>query len=134
MRAPRHRYHELCHIRWYDNLLNHVLGILETLFWFITFKKRLLSYSHQFREISCDLSHPNPFAMAVALQKSIQFQSTEAHPNLLMFSSKESTARKRIHTLLTKLPDKLNIWKQMGFILFFLGLLFFLTLSHFLPF
>lgn len=126
--------HELCHIRWYDNLLNPVLGILEALFWFVPFRKRLLAYAHQFREISCDLSHHNPYAMALALQKSIQFQSMEAHPHLLMFSGKKSIAIKRIHTLLNKLPNKANLWKQIGFILFFLGLLFFLTLSHFLPF
>jgi Zn-dependent protease with chaperone function len=127
-------FHEISHIRWHDNLVNFFVMLMEGIFWFLPFKRKILALASHQREVSCDASHVNSFYMARALQKSLLLQKERAPYSLVMFSKNRSKVKKRIEKLLTHHRIKNNWWKRWGYFSLFLGISTMTLFSHFFPF
>lgn len=120
--------HEKSHIRWKDQILEHFLFFMSTIFWFLPFKKYLIKKMHFYQELACDQASKSPLSIATAMNKAIR----TFHPPFSLSFHSPTVARTAFLLKHPTLP--LPLWKKGVYLLIFGGVLSFILMSQFLPF
>ncbi|MDG5766073.1 M56 family metallopeptidase [Balneolales bacterium ANBcel1] len=112
--------HELIHIRRGDSLLNMLMMLTITLFWFIPLLHLLFSRVKMYRELSCDrdVLSENGFSRKeyAELLFEMAMHTGRHHSSLLGMSIEPSILKKRIENMNTKEQHQRSFRKSLGFL------------------
>jgi len=121
--------HEFAHIQYKDNLCSALVFWIESLFWFIPFRKKMLKEAYFYREVSCD-QKCDTLSVITALNKT---QTTDIKvPFAIAFSPNTKELSKRIESLIFA-KDYSKSWLFASWI-FSIGTTAFVLGSYFFPF
>lgn len=118
--------HEKSHIRFGDNIVQIFIFFFDSFFWFLPFKRVLISKMELCQDIACDSAAKNPLAIAHAMKKALQSIRIPLSCNFA------SSSTVRVSTVFQN--QVTPRWKEGVYILTFVLVLVFILMSQFLPF